>query len=84
MSPKHCPNCGKQGNCTDSRPVDEYVRRRYRCKPCGMSWTTAEVFVHSETKQQRNGVQKALTRHANDRALATFDKITAAVRDAFK
>ncbi len=84
MSPKQCPTCGQQGSCTDSRSVNDYVRRRYRCKPCGIAWTTAEVFVHSEAKQQHHGVQKALSRQANDRALATFDKIAVAVRQAFK
>lgn len=85
-SPKHCPSCGQQGACTDSRMVEGYVRRRYHCKDpaCGAAWTTAEVFVHSEAKQQKNGVHKALAAQANERALETFNRITQAVRDAFR
>ncbi len=28
-SPKHCPRCGKQGFCIETRQADTYVRRRY-------------------------------------------------------
>lgn len=44
MSVKHCKKCGKQGRCTDSRHMDDVVRRRYHCE-CGHSWTSAEILI---------------------------------------
>lgn len=47
MSVKQCPKCGIQGQCTDSRQMSDYVRRRYHCREsgCGHSWTSAEFLI---------------------------------------
>jgi hypothetical protein len=66
----------------DSRASDDYVRRRYKCE-CGARWTTAEVFVHDEAKQQHFAVQKALAQQTKDKALAICDRITEAIRREF-
>lgn len=47
---KVCPQCSTQGRCTDSRPGDDYTRRRYHCA-CGHTWTTAEFLVSEGPKK---------------------------------
>lgn len=49
-----CTQCGSRMKCTDSRPCDAGVRRRYKCS-CGNLFTTAEVIVGKGA--ERSGVK---------------------------
>lgn len=56
-SVKHCPACGKQGHCYDSRHGDAYVRRVYKCD-CGEKWTTAEFLIDRGAKLDTHKVRR--------------------------
>lgn len=38
-----CEKCGSDSEVTDSRPVQNLIRRRRVCKSCGFSWKTFEI-----------------------------------------
>lgn len=57
---KQCPRCDGKAECVDSRPYEGRTRRRYRCKPCGVRWTTMEVLVEDVallTLDDREGIE---------------------------
>lgn len=50
-----CPACGKtEARVTDSRGVDQTVRRRRVCLGCQTRFTTVEVVIGSGPKHARN------------------------------
>lgn len=58
---KQCPQCGLQGKCTDSRPYEGRIRRRYACTVCPQRWSTVEVLVDDVapmTQENRAGLQR--------------------------
>jgi transcriptional regulator NrdR family protein len=44
MANKLCPLCKKGTKCLDSRPHEDYVRRRYECTG-GHRYSTIEAFL---------------------------------------
>ena len=57
MSPKHCPKCGEQGDCLESRQARNHVTRRYECG-CGNRWSTTELY-----KTEVDGLQVVLKKY---------------------
>jgi hypothetical protein len=50
-----CPWCKSQNSqITDSRPYDQYIRRRRKCEGCGPRYTTFEM-IGTETNFVKNG-----------------------------
>jgi transcriptional regulator NrdR family protein len=81
-NPKECPHCGSGSNCYDSRQMDGYVRRNYRCTGnCGARWMTAEFMIDKGPvlKPGRHKVEDFMgnltgkfTRQAVERAMDTL------------
>lgn len=44
-----CPNCDRECLVVDTRQIEWYRRRRYRCPKCGTRYTTREVVFVEET-----------------------------------
>lgn len=40
-----CPTCQSEARCSDSRPHEDYRRRRYVCT-CGVRFTTVEMVAY--------------------------------------
>ena len=51
----NCPKCGRWMSVVDSRPHEDTVRRRRRCKSCGKKLSTYEV-----SRDQLDFVKKIL------------------------
>ena len=46
----NCPSCNAKSETLDTRAAPGVVRRRRRCKKCGMLFKTEEKAVQSVTK----------------------------------
>ena len=44
-----CPSCNQECLVVDTRQMEWYCRRRYRCPRCGTRYTTREVVFVDDT-----------------------------------
>lgn len=51
-----CPKCFTDNNCcSDSRPSEEFIYRRRKCKECGFSWLTVEMDLDRAGEEYQYG-----------------------------
>lgn len=56
MANKACPLCRKKTKCLDSRPCEDFVRRRYECVG-GHRYTTVEVLVGEDARRYQGTIE---------------------------